>query len=458
MSPKTAPIYQFKVTLDKTQPPIWRRFLVSSNDTLGKLHDILQIVMGWQDYHLHMFAIGGQHYGKPQNDEFGELGCLDERDYRLRKLVTWEGARFQYEYDFGDSWWHTLKLEKILPPHPKQLLPECLAGRRACPPEDVGGVWGYANFLEALRDSSHEEHEASLVWVGGEFNPAAFDLAGVNRALRQMNRRTDKVWESYESLTGRVGMFEEAAWLEALSDEAHQQMDALPLRRDAYALLTYLQANKVTGTQAGNLPLKAVRALSSQFVVPFPLEETMGSHVFRVRSEEEVWPLYFVRGLAAVGGLIAGGPSRRWKLTPEGETFLMTSAAGQVGRLFHTWWRRVNWGMASSYAPDDFPPPFVRQLALDHLLHLPVARPQPFPAFADPFIAEAGLIWPGEDRQRGADILRSVVELTILQPLTSFGVLTLAYGTHPILGAPYRKLETLILTTLGRELLARVKA
>ena len=152
MAKKPTQIYQIKVTLNDTHPPIWRRIQVPGNTTLLKLHDILQIVMGWEDYHLHMFTIEGSIYGDPADDEYGDLGTIDEANYKLNQVIDREGQRFTYEYDFGDSWDHTLLVEKILPPQEGVRYPICLKGKRACPPEDVGGVWGYENFLEAIRD------------------------------------------------------------------------------------------------------------------------------------------------------------------------------------------------------------------------------------------------------------------------------------------------------------------
>jgi hypothetical protein len=124
--------------------------LVPGNTTLLMLHDILQIVMGWEDYHLHMFTIEGLFYGNPADDEYGELGTANEASYKLSQVIEREGQRFGYEYDFGDSWEHTLLVEKIFLPQESVHYPMCLKGRRACPPEDVGGVWGYGYFLEAV--------------------------------------------------------------------------------------------------------------------------------------------------------------------------------------------------------------------------------------------------------------------------------------------------------------------
>jgi hypothetical protein len=102
----------------------------------------------------------------------------------LNQIVTGEKFTFTYEYDFGDDWLHAILIEKILPPAPDQKLPVCIKGKRACPPEDVGGIWGYELFLEAIADPEHEEHDSYLVWVGGEFDPEAFDLDAINARLR----------------------------------------------------------------------------------------------------------------------------------------------------------------------------------------------------------------------------------------------------------------------------------
>jgi hypothetical protein len=140
-------------------PPVWRRILVPGNTTLLKLHDILQIVMGWEDSHLHMFTIEGSIYGDPANDEYGDLGTIDEAKVKSHQVIYREGQRLSYEYDFGDSWNHTLLVEKFLPPQEGVRYPMCLKGERACPPEDVGGVWGYENFLEAIRNPLQAEFE-----------------------------------------------------------------------------------------------------------------------------------------------------------------------------------------------------------------------------------------------------------------------------------------------------------
>ncbi len=179
-----AQIYQIKVTLEGSKPPIWRRLRVSGDVTLAQLHDIIQIAMGWEGYHLHQFIVGNAYYGEPHPDYGPEM--RDERRVTLRQIAPREGMRFRYEYDFGDGWMHQILVEKFLPPEPGEVYPICIEGKRACPPEDVGGIWGYYDFLEAIRDPEHPEHEDYLEWIGGEFDPEAFDLEGVNEALQAL--------------------------------------------------------------------------------------------------------------------------------------------------------------------------------------------------------------------------------------------------------------------------------
>ena len=114
-APVTQFIYQIKVALNNSKPPIWRRILVADTTKLDQLHNVLQTVMGWQDYHLHMFTINEQIYGDPEDDETGEIDTISEKRYRLNELVGREGFKFRYEYDFGDGWLHDLLVEKILP-------------------------------------------------------------------------------------------------------------------------------------------------------------------------------------------------------------------------------------------------------------------------------------------------------------------------------------------------------
>lgn len=178
------PVYQLKITLKDSKPPIWRRLLVPGDTTLARLHRIIQEAMGWWDYHLHQFIVGGVYYGEPSPDDWHEVN--DERRIRLSQIAPSEKSRFVYEYDFGDDWIHTVQVEKVLPPNPEQKLPVCVKGKRACPPEDVGGIWGYDSFLEAISDPNHEEHASYLEWIGGSFDPEAFDVDEANARLQKL--------------------------------------------------------------------------------------------------------------------------------------------------------------------------------------------------------------------------------------------------------------------------------
>ncbi|MBI3775903.1 MAG: plasmid pRiA4b ORF-3 family protein [Gammaproteobacteria bacterium] len=150
-------IYQIKVTLQNLDLPVWRRIQVKSDTRLDQLHDVLQIVMGWENDHLHGFRAGRNNYGEP--DPLGNT--VDERKVRLADIAG-VGDKLIYEYDFGDSWEHELNIEKVLEPEPSVHYPVCLAGARACPPEDCGGTYGYKNLLEVLRDPTRGEHAEQL--------------------------------------------------------------------------------------------------------------------------------------------------------------------------------------------------------------------------------------------------------------------------------------------------------
>lgn len=175
--------YQLKVTLRGTRPPIWRRLEVASDLTLEGLHDALQGAMGWNDSHLHAFVADGVEYGRP--DPEWATGVRDESRVTLARVLRAPKDRLVYQYDFGDDWQHVVVLEKVLPfDAERHRAPLVTAGRRACPPEDCGGVYGFYRMLAVLRDENAPEHEAMREWVGDDFDPDDFDVAVVNRYLR----------------------------------------------------------------------------------------------------------------------------------------------------------------------------------------------------------------------------------------------------------------------------------
>lgn len=174
-------ISQLKVQLREVEPPVWRRLLVPGEVDLGELHAVLQTAMGWSNAHLHEFETDdGDRYGVPDPDWVD--GVADESKVRLFRVAR-EGSRLRYLYDFGDGWDHEVTVEKVLDPQPGIRYPCCVAGQRACPPEDVGGPPGYEEFLAALGDADHPEHEHWTEWTGGGFDPAAFDHDATDQAM-----------------------------------------------------------------------------------------------------------------------------------------------------------------------------------------------------------------------------------------------------------------------------------
>lgn len=174
-------VYQLKITLHNTKPPIWRRVQVK-DCSLAKLHGIIQGSMGWYDSHLHSFEIGGEQYGEP--DPMDDFDVSPESKMKLSQIVQEGLKKFSYTYDFGDNWEHTVEVEKTLPAEPGARYPRCIDGKRACPPEDCGGTWGYQDFLNKIKDPKHPEHEEMLEWAGGDFDPEEFDIERINEEMQ----------------------------------------------------------------------------------------------------------------------------------------------------------------------------------------------------------------------------------------------------------------------------------
>jgi hypothetical protein len=175
-------VHQLKITLRSVKPPVWRRIVVRSDMTLGELAPILEAAMGWLGGHLHVFDVDGTWYGTP-DPEWGR-DDLDENEFGLGQVLAAVGSRMGWDYDFGDGWEHNVVVEKIIPAESRVEYPVCLTGRRACPPEDCGGPWGYADLLAALADPVHPDHEHLRDWTPLDFDPARFDLEETNLAMQ----------------------------------------------------------------------------------------------------------------------------------------------------------------------------------------------------------------------------------------------------------------------------------
>jgi pRiA4b ORF-3-like protein len=175
-SPAHNVIVQIKVKLlGVTKPPVWRRVQLRADTRLDQLHEILQAALGWENYHLHAFSFGEEEFG-PRDPELN-LDFSDERQVTLGELTD-IGARFRYTYDFGDNWEHEILVEDLLDLDPDTHYPILVASKGACPPEDCGGAWGYADLKEILADPNDERHREMLEWLGLE-NDSEFDPATV---------------------------------------------------------------------------------------------------------------------------------------------------------------------------------------------------------------------------------------------------------------------------------------
>ena len=185
-----APLYHLEVVLNHVKPQVHRRLQVPGNANLGWLHAVIQVTMGWTNSHLHQFCDGEQIISDPafELDEFEDSPpVLDERKVTLMQVAPRERDELLYQYDFGDSWEHRVVVVKILDPDAAAAkVALCLDGARACPPDDCGGVWGYEDLLKIIRNPRHKEHKTMLEWLGGPFDPQAFDLNKTNTFLRKL--------------------------------------------------------------------------------------------------------------------------------------------------------------------------------------------------------------------------------------------------------------------------------
>ena len=177
-------VYHFKITIIGVNPPIWRRIQVG-DITLDQLHECIQTAMGWFNSHLHQFVIKNEYYGDPALMD--DIECFDSKQTKLSHILPTSKKRFSfvYLYDFGDSWEHEILYEGADPAESGSRYPLCLEGARACPPEDVGGIWGYEEFLKAMADPDHDEHESFLEWCGGTWDAEKFDPASATKKMKR---------------------------------------------------------------------------------------------------------------------------------------------------------------------------------------------------------------------------------------------------------------------------------
>lgn len=457
-------IYQLVIAIDEIEPLIWRRLQVPGDVTLFQLNFIFQLAMGWNHSHLHEYNIDGEFYGQIfDDDDYGDdRDVKDEKDYRLDQVIPGTDFLFGYLYDFGDAWIHAVLVEDILEPEDGVVYPACLDGERACPPDDVGGLPGYAMFLEAITDPAHPGHEDNLAWIGGHFDADAFDPNRADKVIKkyqesemyQAHQRYEAV-KSDEAPDLYRGV---VAWMAGLTSEDEAQMENLPIRRDAIAMLTYLRDHRVRGTKStGNFPLKVVREIASRFVNPPILDHEIGDRVYKLRSEFDVYPIFFLHTLLVNAILLEFRPDRSWNVTKDGVAFLDTPVPFQVLFLLQSWWHQVNWLMeypydwAGDYIPDRF-----REHALRDLLELPAGQPTPAAEFADRLIESSGLSSAVPKNEHAKIIRRSLVEQVLIRPLEKFKVVEIGTKDVKSGNSTIKKIDTFRITNIGAGLLKMI--
>jgi len=309
-------VYQIKVSLIGAQPPIWRRLLIEPDTTFQDLHRIIQVAMGWQASHLHLFQAGdGRLIGDPAEDFEGMMSFLDERALSVSSVLSSEGQQLKYEYDFGDSWEHEVKLEKILTGEEAEPLPKCIKAVHQCPPEDVGGLYGFYEFLDAMDDAAHPEHVAVREWCGGEqFDPDFVSLVQINEDLLErdalfsetapefaphasdfLGLSPNQVHELLQSPLNCPSVFKPLFNAEAVNRE----LDTAPVMRMAKALIDDMGDKGIRLTGKGNLPLKHVKAMidAGGESIVFPMAGFSAA-----RSEEDVLGVHLTRVLMEIAG------------------------------------------------------------------------------------------------------------------------------------------------------------
>jgi hypothetical protein len=237
--------------------------------------------------------------------------------------------------------------------------------------------------------------------------------------------------------------------------EIAQHVEVLPLRRDIVTLLKYVRDSKVVGTQgSGNMPMKAVREVTACFINPPELEATIGEHTYRIRSEADLWPLYFLRIIAEVGSLITVAPVRRWRLTYKGVEFLDANPLLQVVSLLAIWWYEVNWLVAYPYTGmGEFLPPLFNMVTLDYLLSLPVGMKLYFKDFANELIEETGLSWTANNNAAAAILLRGSIARMVIHIIANFGLVEREYKEEQLGKETTPMLDSFEITPFGRAFL-----
>lgn len=458
MATKDSVRYQLKVILTFVKPSIWRRIVVPGNLTLWQLHTVLQVIMEWEESHLHLFEIQDARYGDPSDNEMGLNNIKDEHLFKLERVIPRQvGYRFSYTYDFGDSWEHVLLVEKILPPDKADNLPVCLKGSRAGALEDSGGPVGYMQVLAARHDPEHPDHLDAVEWIGETFDPEFLDIDEINQRLKLLAEHDYQLEELIDSedIDEGEAAFIFGDWVQNLTDELKQACQNLALRRDITHLLTYLRDHRVKGTATGNLPLKAVREIVAGMVEPPELDYEDR----KLRSEEDVDELIFLHTLAFASGLVTGGAQQRWELSEDGSLFLEFPPAAQVLQLFLSWSVRMRWTFNLLFSVlDENTTPMARLEMIRQLADQPSGEWLPFRPLAQRIGATAGWQWPdARSPEHNQTLLTLGAYALVIDPMIRFEAVEFRQAEGKEHSYEHENSE-IRFTPLGKSLLSVVKA
>ena len=194
-------ILELDITLQNSNPKIWRRVLVPADLNFRELHYVIQFSMGWTNSHLHQFIVGqyDRCIGILLEDDFDDVDMEDGREVNISELLEKRKDKIKYEYDFGDSWEHLVEVKNVHKIEAGKYYPVVIGGAMACPPEDCGGVWGYADLVATMKKKGTVVYEEMLAWLGEDFDPAKFSMEEINKTFFKNFKKQVKAWEKYAS-------------------------------------------------------------------------------------------------------------------------------------------------------------------------------------------------------------------------------------------------------------------
>ena len=358
-------VYQLKVSLAGARPAIWRRVLVEPATSFADLHRIIQVSMGWLGCHLHLFQLKNNVLiGDPEEDMDGMMGFINEAHVPLEAAIEQQGPKFKYEYDFGDGWEHEVVLEKVLQQDSGQLLPRCVKAVGQCPPEDVGGLPGFYQFLEVMGDSQHPDHLDVKEWRGGEgFDPEYVNLEQINADLAERDQlfgrfepnfglppvdfqglSPNQMHELLQNPLDCPSVFGQPIDTDAAAREVH----TAPLVRMVEVLFEAMQDKGIRLTPKGNLPLRYVKALmEAGGDAVYPNQLYAGR--IRVRSEEQAHRIHLVRILAELAGFTRKNRGRLMLKKAVQARVKKGDWLGIYRDLFRTVMNDFNWAWLDGY-------------------------------------------------------------------------------------------------------------